>query len=301
MAQGGNRRGHGVKRLAIVGIGLMGGALGMAVRQRRLPWTIAACARRPGTRELALRLNAADEVFAAPEQAVHDADLVVFCLPVLAIPVAASQCRGAFKSGAVVTDVASTKAELVTTLDSAFRGLPVNYAGSHPICGSEQTGLEAARPDLYEDAMVVVTPGRTSSSAAIECVTAFWRSLGARISVMEPLRHDRIIARTSHLPHLVAAMLVDSLHAAEGDLAADFCGRGFRDTTRIAAGSEEIWHDIVKTNRAPVGEALVDFEKALRRVKDLVQRGEFDKLREVLAEARARRTAIGLRLKGNAS
>lgn len=289
-----------MKRLAIVGLGLMGGALGLAVRRRGLPWTVAAFARRPETRALALRMEAAHEVFATPEQAVRNADFVVFSLPVLAIPALAVQCRAELKPGAVVTDVASTKAELVATLDDVFKGLPVGYAGSHPICGSEQTGLEAARPDLYEEARVVVTPGLTSGGAAVERITAFWSDLGARVSVMEPAQHDRIIARTSHLPHLVAAMLVDSIHAAEGDLAADFCGGGFRDTTRIAAGSEDIWHDIVKTNRAAVGQALDDFEKVLHRVKEMVQRGELEKLREFLAEARAKRFAFGLRLKGNA-
>ena len=287
-----------MKRLAIVGLGLMGGALGMAVRQRRLPWTIAACARRPETRALALRLAAADEVFATPEEAVRDADLVIFCLPVLAIPAAAMQCRDHLKAGAVVTDVASTKEELVAALDGIFSGLPVHFVGSHPICGSEQTGLESARSDLYSGAMVVVAPGRTSGTS-VEAVAAFWRDLGARVSVMDPARHDRIIARTSHLPHLVAAMLVESIHAAEGDFGADFCGTGFRDTTRIAAGSEEIWHDIVKTNRAAVGQALEDFEKALHRVQEMVQRGEFDSLREFLAAARAKRSAVGPRAKGN--
>ena len=288
-----------MKRLAIVGTGLMGGALGMAVRRRGLAWTVAAYARRAETRTLALRMEAAHEVFDAPEKAVAGADLVVFCLPVLAIPAAALQCRASLKAGAVVTDVASTKADLVAALDGVFAGLPVSYVGSHPICGSEETGIEAARPDLYEDAMVVVTPGG-GSVAAMDFVSAFWLDVGARVSVMDPSRHDRIIARTSHLPHLVAAMLVDSIYAAEGELAADYCGGGFRDTTRIAAGSEDIWHDIVKTNRAAVGRALDDFENALHRVKAMVERGEFDKLREFLAEARAKRCAFGLRQKRSA-
>lgn len=283
-----------MKRLAVVGTGLMGGSIGMAVRRRGLPWTVSAYARRAETRAQALRTGAAHEVFDSPGGAVAGADLVVFCLPVLAIPAVALQCRAALKPGAVVTDVASTKADLVAALDDAFDGLPVNFVGSHPICGSEQSGIDAARPDLYEDAMVVLTPGRLSGGAA-DSVADFWRGLGARISVMDPARHDRIIARTSHLPHLVAAMLVDSVHAAEGELAADYCGGGFRDSTRIAAGSEEIWHDIVKTNRAAVGQALEDFGNGLERVRRMVEKGEFDKLREFLAAARSKRCAFGAR------
>jgi prephenate dehydrogenase len=282
-----------MKRLAIIGLGLMGGALGLAVRRRGMPWRVAASARRPETRALAIECGAADEVFATPQEAVRDADLVIFCLPVLSIPDELRRCREAFKPGATVTDVASTKSELCAAAEEALAGAGVHYVGSHPVCGSEQTGLEAARADLYENAVVAVTPRATTDPASVEEVRRFWADAGAQVAVMAPEDHDRMIARTSHLPHLVAVMLVESICAVEGERGAMLCGGGFRDTTRIAAGSADIWHDIVKTNRAAVGEVLDDFEQVVQRVRRMIRDGDFELLRLFLEEARRKRNAFG--------
>lgn len=290
-----------MKRLAIVGLGLMGGALGLAVRRRGLPWRVAASARRPETRSLALERGAADEVFATPREAVRDADLVIYCLPVLSIPDELRRSRDALKPGAIVTDVASTKAELCAAAEAALAGAGVHYVGSHPVCGSEQTGLEAARADLYENAVVAVTPRPSADPAATEEVKQFWTAVGAHAALMTPEDHDRMIARTSHLPHLVAVMLVESICAAEGERGALLCGGGFRDTTRIAAGSADIWHDIVKTNRAAVGEVLDDFERVVQQVRRMIQDGDFESLRAFLEEARRKRNAFGALMRRKAT
>jgi prephenate dehydrogenase len=278
-----------VKRLAIVGLGLMGGALGMAVRARGLAESVRAFARREETRRAALDMKAADEVFATPEEAVKGSDFVVFCVPVLAIPDLAKACRPHFARGAVITDVGSTKAELASRLEPVFDGIHAGFVGSHPMAGSEKTGIAAARADLYDGALAVVTPSPGAAETAVARVAAFWERLGCRVVRMAPVEHDRIIARTSHLPHLVAAMLVKTVLSGDERGVAEFCGSGFRDTTRVAGGSEDMWHDIVKTNRRFVMRELDAFAGTLERVRGMVKDGDFERLRTFLAESRAKR------------
>lgn len=310
-----------MKKLAIIGLGLMGGSLGLAVKQRRLAETVCGYARREENRRSALERGVVDSVFDSPEAAVRDADFVVFCVPVLAIARLASGCKAHFSSNCVVTDVGSTKANLVSELSLLFKDIPATFVGSHPIAGSERSGLDAARADLYEGSVVIVTATaeesvvsgqlsvakkedierrsldgelfsngqRTTDNGqhdAVARVAEFWEGLGAEVVVMDPVEHDRIIARTSHLPHLIAAMLVSSVHRDGGDQIKKFCGTGFRDTTRVAGGSEEIWHDIVRSNRSCVSRELDEFREVFDRVKAMIDKGDFDGLRRFLAESR---------------
>jgi prephenate dehydrogenase len=277
------------KRVAILGLGLMGGSLGMAIRESGMAAAVRGFARRARTRRQALRMKAVDEVFDTPGEAVEGADLVVLCVPVLALPGLVEGFRMRLAQGAVVTDVGSTKAEIAARAAALFRGMPVAFVGSHPMAGSDQAGIAAARPDLYDGALVVVTPTMDTPRRATARVGAFWRTLGCRVVRMTPTEHDRVIARTSHLPHLVAAALVRSVLGGRQKGAAEFCGPGFRDTTRIAGGSEDVWHDIVKSNRRFVLQELDAFAGRLARVRAMIKRGDFDDVRAFLAEARRRR------------
>jgi prephenate dehydrogenase len=254
---------------------------------------VAGYARRAETRRRALAMRAVDAVFDTPGAAVEGADLVVLCVPVLAIPELARACGGRWDPGAVITDVGSTKAELAAGVRRALRGARAVFVGSHPMAGSEATGIEAARAQLYERSLVIVTPDAGVSERAAERVMRFWRGLNCRVLRMTPMQHDRLIARTSHLPHLAAAALVKSVLGGRGADVAALCGPGFRDATRIAAGSEDMWHDIVKTNRRFVLRELDRFGAALDRVRTLVARGDFEALRSLLAEARAARQRFG--------
>ncbi len=270
----------------------MGGSLGLAVKRAKLAQIVCGYARREQTRSDAIRLKAVDKVFDRPEDAARNADTVVFCLPVLAIPQLAEACRPAFSAGCVVTDVGSTKAGLTAELGRILKDSRIPFVGSHPITGSEETGLQAARANLYEGAVAVVTSLPDTPGDALERVARFWQGLKMEVLVMSPEEHDNIVARTSHLPHLVAAMLVSSVLRGDSEKARKFCGPGFRDTTRIAAGSEDIWHDIVKSNRAPVARELDEFGKALERAKAMVSKGDFDALRHFLAESREKRRGL---------
>lgn len=284
-----------MKTIAIVGLGLMGGSLGLAVKRHRLAGAVHGYARRPANRRLALKMGAVDKVWATPEEAVRDADLVVFCLPVLTIPVVLKRCRRFLKPGCVVTDVGSTKAELVRACRRILAHTPAVYVGSHPLAGSEQNGIQAATADLYKGAITVVTPvsAARQERSAVAAVRKLWGGVGARVIAFSPAEHDRLIARTSHLPHLVAAMLVSRLSQVSGK-ADDLCGPGFRDATRIAAGSEDIWHDILKTNRGSVGQELDALARVLSRVRTMIRRKDFEGLRRFLADSRAKRRALNV-------
>lgn len=281
-----------MNRVAILGLGLMGGSLGLGLRATGFRGRIAGYARRAETRTRALQLKAVDEVFEEPVRAVQDADLAVFCVPILAIPDLVGECRGGLKAGCLLTDVGSTKQELTERIAGVLKGTNATYVGSHPMAGSEQQGLEGAREDLYEGAAVIVTP-EPGQEAAVEDIKGFWRRLGCCVLVMPPAEHDRLVARTSHLPHLAAALVAAAV-GRDGDPAVigALCGPGFRDTTRVADGSPEVWHDILHSNRAPVMAELGAFEEQLRHLRGLLERGDFDGLQKYLENCRGRRRAL---------
>lgn len=278
--------------MAILGLGLMGGSLGLALRRRRPAPFVAGYARRPEVRRYARRQGVVDAVFADPAQCVRDADLVVLCVPVRTMPELAAACAHALKPGCVVTDVGSTKSSVVAELRQQLAGCPVNVVGSHPIAGSDQAGIEAAVPDLYEGATVVVTRDRRTPARALVRVLRFWRQLGARTCVLSAAEHDRALAATSHLPHLAAAALVNAVLSGRQRLTR-FCGSGFRDTTRIAAGSEEVWQDIVETNRDAIARELDAFAREVRRLHAAVSRGRPRDLAAFLTRARRLRFTLG--------
>ena len=282
-----------MKRVAILGLGLMGGSVGLALKKRKAAGTVVGYARRAETRKLALKLQAVDEVFDDPAKAVEGADLVILCAPILAIPELAEKCAGSLKPGSLVTDVGSTKAWLAARAGALIGGAGAVFVGSHPIAGSEQQGLDAARPDLYDRAVVVVTPADGLSGPAVVKLTNFWENLGATVKVMTPEEHDRIVARTSHLPH-VAAALVSSTVGRDGDLRkiGTYCGPGFRDATRIAEGSPEVWHDIIQSNREFLAGELKELRAALERVLAVVEKGDSRGMLDFLENGRSRRRQL---------
>ena len=288
-------------RLAIIGLGLMGGSLGLALKARGYAGQVVGYTRSAERRQTALDRGAVDEVFDQPQAAVRGADVVVYCAPILAIPPLVRETLSHVKPGAVLTDVGSTKEELVRELAEPARRAGVVFVGSHPIAGSEKQSIDAARPGLYEGATVVITPVGDEPNDAVAAVETLWKGTGAAFFRMTPADHDRMLARTSHLPHVAAALLVAAV-ARGGAAVADFCGSGFRDTTRVAEGAPEIWMDILATNRTAVADEL----RALRAEIDLFIAGldhaDMPALQRVMEEARqARRTICGRRAGGDVS
>jgi prephenate dehydrogenase len=289
----GRAEGEAFQRVALIGLGLMGGSLGLALKTRGFPGTVTAYARREATREEALRRAVVDEVFASPEEAVHAADLVVFCLPILTIPELVKRCAPALRPGCLLTDVGSTKERLARDLPALLEGTSAAFMGSHPIAGSERQGLEAARADLYTGATVVVTPAAGDPPQRVEPLRRFWEGVGSHVLFMDPAAHDRILARTSHLPHMVAALLVATVARGEDlDRVRACCGTGFRDTTRIAGGSPDIWRDIAETNSKSLVEELLALRAGLDDMVAWLSREDRGRLKAFLEDCRARRQIL---------
>lgn len=278
------------ERVAILGLGLMGGSLGLALKRIPAGPVVAAYARRKETRQLALEREAADEVFEDPASACANAGLVVFCLPVLAIPRLAATCSGSISGNAIVTDVGSTKQHL----SGSMNNIPGTFIGSHPICGSEQTGLESATSDLFVKSIVALTPLARTDPAATQLLARFWKSIGATTVEMSPEQHDATIAATSHLPHLVSAMIARLVGQSDLENVGPLSGSGFRDMTRLADGSPEIWHDIVASNSDAIVHELDRLSTLSGFVKEVILKKDFAAIRTFLEEARrARRELLG--------
>lgn len=279
------------KSIAIVGLGLMGGALGLALRKKIPSARVYGYARRPETVKHALALGMIDQGSTELTDAVCDADLVVVCTPVLTILDMVQTMSPLLKSNCLITDVGSTKAWLTSKIQDALQGSDAVYVGSHPMAGSEKTGLEAAREDLYENATVIITPTLESPDNMVGTLRTFWHHLGGNVFTVSPEEHDAVIARTSHLPHMLAALLVEAVWRDDKRLSS-FCGPGFADTTRIASGSEEVWHDIALSNGQAIRHELVSFRRLLDDLIDLFDNEEFQRIRQLLAEARCHRECI---------
>ncbi|MFA7257082.1 MAG: prephenate dehydrogenase/arogenate dehydrogenase family protein [Kiritimatiellales bacterium] len=276
-----------MQTISIMGSGLMGSSLGLALRKRGVPVRIHVYARRAEIRKTALNLGIADAVFSDPAEAVKGADLVVFCVPVLTIPELAKACHAGLQPGAILTDVGSTKARLNELMAEVLAGTGVEFIGSHPICGSEQQGIEAGNADLYDGAVTVVTPPPRVNETSVKKVSNLWKSAGSTVTVMDAVKHDCILAATSHLPHVVAAAL--ALSAGDNGM---FCGSGFRDTTRIADGSPQVWSDIVRTNAPALKTALKNFCENLNELAELVEEADGEKLTNWFTAARDKRKEL---------
>jgi len=262
-------------RVAIHGLGLMGASLGLALRDKGV--FVEGYARRAETRAKAIERDVVDTCHDDPRQAVEHADIVVLCTPVMTIPELLADIAPAMKPDAVITDVGSTKGWLHQQIDHPA------FVGSHPMCGSEKTGLDAACVDLYQNAVTVVTtPSADAGTKHRETVTTLWELIGSRVLHMDPQTHDELVARTSHLPHLAASLLVAAVNRERATHLGDLMGTGYESTTRLAEGSADVWHDIVKTNAPAVRAELAAFRDELDRLLHQLEEGDFEALRKFL-------------------
>ncbi len=272
--------------LAIVGVGLIGGSIGMAARRRKLAQQVIGIGRRESSLRIARRRGALTAATTDLEEGVAEADLSIVCTPVETIVERARRIAAACPAAALITDVGSTKAEIVAALD---RGLPrqVRFLGSHPMAGSEETGPQHAQEDLLVGRSVILTPTRRTRTADLDRLRWFWESLGAQVVQLSAREHDRRIATVSHLPHLVAAALAAS--AGPSDL--EYVASGWLDTTRIAAGDVDMWEQIFRTNSTHVLKSLSRFETLLNSVREAIAAGDYRRLRKILQEAKRKRDA----------
>lgn len=284
-----------MKKLSIIGLGLMGGSLGLAAKRCNIADEVCGYARREETRCQALEIKAVDTVTDSISDAIKDADIVIFCLPVFTICNLIKEYAHYFSPNCIVTDVGSTKADIMNTLTPLFKDSPATFVGSHPIAGSDETGLDAADINLYNDAMVIITPDKECNASTTENIKDFWQKIGSKTSVMSAEQHDQIMAATSHMPHIMAAILVDTVLNPENNTQtniAKFCGNGFKDTTRVAGGSEEIWHDIIKSNKNAISRELDTFTSVLNKIQTLLKNDDFEQLKIFLADNMQRRIKL---------
>ena len=280
-----------IQRLAIVGVGLLGGSAAKAARAERLAREIVGVGRDAGRLQPALREGVLDRATTDLEAGVREADFVLLAAPVLAIEGLLGRVWRAAPDGAIVTDVGSTKGGIVRAAERLAAARPLAFVGSHPMAGSEQSGYAVARADLFRGATVIVTPTDRTEPRAAKAVTGLWEALGARVRALDPESHDRIVAAISHVPHAVVSALVDAVARREPE-ALEFAARGFRDTTRIAASDPDVWTEIFLANRDAVLASLGRFRGALDELERLIAAGVPEPLRAALERARAAREGL---------
>jgi len=280
--------------VAIVGVGLIGGSIGMAVRERKLARQVIGIGRNEGNLNAARRHGAIDVGTTSLVHGVEEAQLVIVCTPVDTIADFVSQVAAASANRSLITDAGSTKQEIVASLEALLvdRRDGPRFVGSHPLAGDHRTGVDFARGDLFEGRKVVVTPTERTHRAAVVEIGGFWQSLGAEVVVMSPAEHDQALAATSHLPHLIASALALATPKDLLPLAAS----GWRDTTRVAAGDPEMWRAIFATNRQEVLEALKRFERWTGEIREILTLGQDERLLRILERAqwmKANRDTLG--------
>ena len=278
------------ERMAILGTGLIGGSIALGARSRNRRLGVVGFDDDPDTAGTALSRGALTSVAGSMAEAVAGADLVVLAMPVDQTAAACAEIAEAVGEDCVVTDVDSAKAEVVRVGESVFGS---RFVGSHPMAGSERHGIEAADGRLFEDAWWVLTPTAQTSSEAYGRVVGLATSLGAKTVAVDPITHDTLVARLSHVPQIAASAIVDlAVTSGEREALLGLAGPGFRDVTRIAASNPDLWVSILRANREAVLEGLAELDKRIERVADVIAAEDWTELRRWLAAARDARTGL---------
>jgi prephenate dehydrogenase len=277
-------------KITIIGVGLLGGSLGLAVRRRKLAREVAGFVRRTASLKDCEKTGAVDYATTDLLAAVSNADLVVLCTPLAQMRPLVKQMLPALKRGAIVTDVGSVKTSVVKDICGLIRKAGGHFIGSHPMAGAEKNGVMWSRADLYENAVCVVTPTKNSNPAALRKVERFWQSLGGRTMRLTPQLHDQLVSRSSHLPHVLASVLASHvLNPARPKQQVALCANGFRDTTRIASGSPEMWRDIAVANRHNLAKSLDCFIVELKAFRQTLAKADAKAITRFFETAKQRR------------
>lgn len=274
------------QKVTLVGVGLLGGSLGLALKQRKLAARVEGFVRREASVHECKKLGVVDQAHLDLSAAVRDADLIVLCTPLAQMCELAERMRSDLAHDAIVTDVGSVKASVVKELEPV---LP-SFIGSHPMAGAEKTGPAAATADLFKDAVCIITPTARSKPESVQRIEQLWLSVGGVPRRLSPEAHDELVSRSSHLPHVLAAELVNFV--LRPDRAKDqslLCANGFRDTTRIASGSPEMWRDIALSNRENLVRELLGFMDGLEEFRRALEQGDARRIEQFFADARQRR------------
>ncbi|MFQ5849096.1 MAG: prephenate dehydrogenase [Candidatus Binatia bacterium] len=281
------------RRMVVAGVGLIGGSLALAARKYSLVEEIVGYGRGEKNLRLAQRRGIVESYFMDEGEIPGGVDLLILATPVQSIVRLTESFLPKLESGCLISDVGSVKGKIVREVE---RILPsqIQFVGAHPIAGGEEWGAQAATPDLFSGHRCILTPSQRTDPKALKKISSLWRHLGARVEMMDPRLHDRVLAVVSHLPHVLAFALVDTLGRTQVDSVdlKDYCGGGFKDLTRIASSRPEIWRDICLVNRQAIAKSICDYIKGLERLRRWISDGEGDLLEREFDRASELRRAI---------
>jgi prephenate dehydrogenase len=282
-----------VQRLAVIGVGLIGGSLARALREANAVGEVVGCGRDVAHLQRAQDLGVVDRWTTEPGKAVAGADLIVVAAPVGAMQALFRQIQPALSAEAVITDVGSTKGSVIAAAQAVFGEVPAQFVPGHPIAGAEKAGVEASFPQLFRQRRVILTPTATTHADALGRVRAMWQRVGAHVNEMSAEHHDQVLAATSHLPHVMAYALVDHLAAMDDRMEIfAYAAGGFRDFTRIASSSPEMWADIACANREALARVLDDYLKDLGLLRDAIARDDHAALVTIFTRAKQARDRL---------
>ena len=286
-----------IRKITILGVGLIGGSLGLALKAKGFRGEITGLGRRMQTLDIALERGAVDNATTDFHAGIYDADIVVVGTPVdliLRMVRRIAEIRASDTRPLLITDVGSIKGQIVEEIENFLTVPNLHFVGSHPMAGSEQTSVAAARADLFEGAKCIVTPTNNTHPQALQLVTALWQSVDTQVCHLSPTEHDLLIAGASHLPHLIASILTETVGEIGNDRATalDFAATGFRDTTRIAAGSPQIWRAIFMQNARSLLPMIDSTIKNLTEFKTLLENQNDVEIERVLAHAKMLRDTL---------
>ncbi len=282
------------ERVAIIGLGLIGGSLGHAIRRGKLAGHVAGYARSAETRARALEIGFIDSAHETAADAVKNADLVVICTPVGALGPVAAEIEPCLKSGAILTDVGSVKMAVVRDI-SPYVPEGVHFIPGHPIAGTEQSGPDSGFAELFDGRWCILTPGPAADRCAVAKLAAFWQACGSKVDYMEPKHHDLVLAIVSHLPHLIAYNIVgtaDDLETVTESEVIKYSAGGFRDFTRLASSDPTMWRDICLNNKDAILEMLGRFSEDLSAMQRMIRWGDGEGLFNLFTRTRAVRRSI---------
>ncbi|MCU7796020.1 MAG: prephenate dehydrogenase/arogenate dehydrogenase family protein [Candidatus Thiodiazotropha sp. (ex Myrtea spinifera)] len=279
-----------IERLAVIGVGLIGGSVALALRETGSVKTVVGCGRSEENLIQAKRLGIVDHYTHDVGEAVEGADMVLLAVPLGAMRETLSGMRDHLQSNAVVTDAGSVKGSVIEDLREVFGEVPSWFVPGHPIAGTERSGADAAFASLYQNRRVILTPTSETEAKAVSRVAEMWRQCGADITRMPVAHHDEILAATSHLPHMLAFSLVDSLaRLKENDEIFRYAAGGFRDFTRIASSNPVMWRDICLANQDHLSAMLTRFADELHELAAILEQGDSEGLLEIFERAKQAR------------
>lgn len=282
-----------IPKLAVVGVGLIGGSFALALKEAGLVGEIVGIGRGRANLETARDKGIIDTFTHSLPEGVAGADVVFLATPVQTLSKVASEVLPHMKPGAILTDGGSVKADVIAAIEPMLPA-DIHFVPGHPVAGTEQSGAAAAFATLYRGRRCILTPTSRTAPDALEKIKRLWQAAGSEVVVMTPEKHDRILAAISHLPHMVAYALVDAVDncSDENENILNYSAGGFRDFTRIASSDPTMWRDIALSNRTALLEVIGNFEKSLAEVKQDIAAGNSDGLFEFFLRSKQRRDAI---------